>query len=76
MSERGGGFFLRLCASEFSEFFEGANKLCDEAIFVIVPGDRFTSCKSPTAVISVCVASNTEPKWLPMISEETISSSV
>ncbi len=38
MSERGGGFFLRLCASEFSEFFEGANKLCDEAIFVIVPG--------------------------------------
>lgn len=41
MSERGGGFFLRLCASEFSEFFEGANKLCDEAIFVIVPGDRF-----------------------------------
>ncbi len=39
MSERGGGFFLRLCASEFSEFFEGANKLCDEAIFVIVPGE-------------------------------------
>lgn len=73
MSKRGGGFFLRLCASEFSEFFEGANKLRDEAIFVIVPGDRF---QSPTAVISVCVASNTEPKWLPMISEETISSSV
>lgn len=24
MSKRGGGFFLRLCASEFSEFFEGA----------------------------------------------------
>ena len=41
MSERGGGFFLRLCASEFSEFFEGANELCDEALFVIVPGDRF-----------------------------------
>lgn len=41
MSKRGGGFFLRLCASEFSEFFEGANKLRDEAIFVIVPGDRF-----------------------------------
>ncbi len=40
-SKRGGGFFLRLCASEFSEFFEGANKLRDEAIFVIVPGDRF-----------------------------------
>lgn len=40
MSKRGGGFFLRLCASEFSEFFEGANKLRDEAIFVIVPGDE------------------------------------
>ncbi len=41
MSGRGGGFFLRLCASEFSEFFEGANELCDEAILVIVLGDRF-----------------------------------
>lgn len=35
MSERGGGFFLRLCASEFSEFFEGANKLC-ESLFRIL----------------------------------------
>lgn len=41
MSERGGGFFFCLCVLEFSEFFEGVNKLCDEVIFVIVLGDCF-----------------------------------
>ncbi len=31
--------FLRLCWSEFGEFFQGTNELSDETILVIVPGD-------------------------------------
>lgn len=41
MCKTGGGIFLRLYLSEFGEFFQGANKLGDKAIFVVVPGDCF-----------------------------------
>lgn len=76
MSGRGGGFSSACVRQSLANFSRVRMSCVTKPYSLSYQATVFTSCKSPTAVISVCVASNTDPKWLPMISEETISSSV